>query len=66
MTKDFIFRYIGCFCNGLKKGILCCKIAVKREHLFLSIVFMSVICITIHVDGKIGDHEKISVNIDWL
>ena len=66
MTKDFIFSYIGCLCDGLKKGILCCKITVKREHIFLSIVFMPVICITIHVDGKIRDHEKIPVNIDQL
>ena len=64
MAQDFIFLNSGGFGDHLHKGPFCREAAVEREHIFLGIVFIAVVSLPVHMDGKIRDQQEIPVYID--
>ena len=64
MAEDIAFISVSCFGDRFHEGPFCREAAVEREHILLGIVFIAVICLPVHVDGKIWDQKEIPVDID--
>ena len=62
MTKNILFCHI-CLCSHkLHKTAFTIIITVKRQHIFLYIVFIAVIHLTIHMNRKIRNNQKILIH----
>ena len=65
VVAEDVFRSCpGSIRDHLHEGVFGSDISVEREHIFLCVVFISVVDLAVHVDGKIGDHQKVPVHID--
>ena len=64
IMSEYIFLVYRCgIGDSFHEGAFCRQISVKGEHILLRIVFITAVCLTIHVDGKVGDQNKIPVYI---
>ena len=63
MAQDILFVYAGGFGGVLHKRTLGRQVAIQGQHVFLRVVLVTVVCLTVHVDGKVRDEYEVPVNI---
>ena len=63
MAQNILFTYAGRFGGGLHKSTLGRQVAVQGQHIFLCVVLVTVVCLTVHVDGEIRDQYKVTVYV---
>ena len=63
MPQDIQFFYPGSIGDRFHKCSFCGQGPVEGKHVFLRVVFVSVIGLPVHVDGKVRDQDKITVYI---
>ena len=66
MSQNIFRLYICGLSHSFHKSALSFLITEKRQHILLHIIFISVIYFPVHMNGKIGNNQQISVHSHHL
>ena len=62
-ARDFLKIYAGSLCYDIHQSFILAA-GEDRKHVVLHIVLHTIICLTVHVDCKAWNHQKIFINIE--
>src|SRR5699024_11921625 len=63
MSQNLFFLHSCRFRHLFHEAALRLNISVKRQHILLGVIFVTVVHLTVHVYSETGDHHQIPVKI---